>query len=221
MPEIHYSISCVCTCESVYVLIQTHKSVCACLCCGHSSLPFRAGLGCSLMFHSAGNTHMNILSHTRFNFGPHPLVCLYSCMYECQRGKEAGDQGQERQLGGYLDFYSMPCSEFIGFTCLNPFCLQKGKVAWSLSCPSTWCNTTCSSRHVLWVSELRKVEHSSCNVFCFFVFLEIRTSTPLKPAHGTFKLIPRKLTSQRVRSTCTGGCEWLITLWKKTEFPTH
>lgn len=64
-----------------------------------------AVLGCRLVFHSAGSVHakthffLSYVSyvytcthpsvfirkytvHFSFNFGPHPLVCLYSCMYE-------------------------------------------------------------------------------------------------------------------------------------------
>lgn len=35
----------------------------------------------------------------------------------------------DNQLGGHWGFYRMPCSEFMEFTCVNPVCLQKSKVA--------------------------------------------------------------------------------------------
>ncbi len=73
-----------CTFESVYVLVQSQRKVYANVyaCCGHSS-PFKTGLGCSLMFHSAGSTHINILSHmhahthTRAHTRTHTLTYLH------------------------------------------------------------------------------------------------------------------------------------------------
>lgn len=82
-----------CMCDS------THAKVCVHVCAAV------ALLGCRLVFHSAGSARTKIRfflphMHTRarapmssyvspasissFNFGPHPLVCLYSCMYEWQ-----------------------------------------------------------------------------------------------------------------------------------------
>lgn len=54
--------------------------------------------------------------------------------------------------------------------------------------------------------EFQSEENAAAVIGIFF--LEIRTSTLLKPAHSTSKSCLTKLTSQRVRSTCTEGCEW-------------
>lgn len=96
----------------------------------------------------------------------HQCVCIHVCinagMGEKKGKKQGSNEKKGSQWGGHLDFHRMPCREFIEFTCVNPVCLWKSKVAWSPSCPVEWCNTPRSSGHVLCcISEWRQVERRS------------------------------------------------------------
>lgn len=147
--------SYMCMCDSTHA-----KSVCVHVCAEV------ALLGCRLVFHSAGSArtkaHFFLLHvHTRarspnvfmrissFNFGPHPLVCLKSCMYEWQPRTRKTVWG-EGEVGGTGNSSDAPGS--LGSCVLNPVWLQGGRaagLAWlgspqpcSSFCSLAWCGAT-------------------------------------------------------------------------------
>lgn len=158
------------------MFIRSHRKVC--VCGGPNSCSFKSGICCCLMFHSASNTSIHSNTHSNTHRSTHlsfwasqssiaastlAHIRWYVHIHVCMkgRGREAWDPERERRAVGGTIWISIACTEFTEFTCVNPVCLQWGKVAWSLSCPAAWCNTTRSSGHVL-----RRVSEWKVEPYC-------------------------------------------------------
>lgn len=131
---------------------------------------------------------------------------------------------QDNQLGGHWDFYSMPGPGFTEFTCVNPVRLQEGKVAWSHSCPSAWCNASVQLQACSLSTFRGKLNAAAAAVIgIFFLYVQKEGHLHcwnLPTAHLNWFLENWERVHREWGLRAQEGVNSLNSLWKKTEnFP--